>query len=108
MKHSAKLFIAAAALAAAAPMTVLADDVSDGKALFTSATCAACHDAESNTQKVGPGLAGIKDGKLPSGKDATDANIMAVINDGEGAMPAFGERLNDDEKAKLLTYLKTL
>ncbi len=67
-----------------------------------------CHNTDSAERKVGPGLAGIKDGKMPSGKEATDENLLAIINDGGGGMPAYAEILTDDEKTKLVAYMKTL
>ena len=106
MKQSATLFIGAAALALASPFA-FADAVSDGAAAFGS-KCAVCHNTDSAERKIGPGLAGIKDGKLPSGKEATDENILAVINQGGNGMPAYESILTDEEKTVLVAYLKTL
>ena len=107
MKQSARLFIGAAALALAVPFTAMADDVSDGAAAFGS-KCAVCHNADSAERKIGPGLAGIKNGKLPSGKEATTENILAIINQGGNGMPAYESILTDAEKTVLVAYLKTL
>jgi mono/diheme cytochrome c family protein len=107
LKQSARLFIGAAALALALPFAAMADDVSDGASAFT-AKCAVCHNADSAERKVGPGLAGIKNGKMPSGKEATVENIMAIINTGGNGMPAYESILTEDEKAALVAYLKTL
>ena len=107
MKHSARLFIGAAALALAVPFTAMADAVSDGAAAF-GAKCAVCHNADSADRKIGPGLAGIKNGKLPSGKEATTENIMTVINQGGNGMPAYESILTAEEKTALVAYLKTL
>ncbi len=102
----AKFWLAMAALAVVIPAAARAD-AAEGKELFES-KCAVCHNADSKDKKIGPGLAGIKDGKLPSGKDATDENIMANINKGGNGMPAFEKLLTDDEKASLVAYVKTL
>ncbi len=107
MKLSARLFIGAAALALVVPFAAMADDVSDGATAFGS-KCAVCHNADSADRKVGPGLAGIKNGKLPSGKEATTENIMAVINQGGNGMPAYESILTAEEKTALVAYLKTL
>jgi mono/diheme cytochrome c family protein len=107
LKQCARLFIGAAALALALPFAALADDVSDGAAAFAS-KCAVCHNADSAERKVGPGLAGIKNGKLPSGKEATTENIMTVINQGGNGMPAYESILTAAEKTALVAYLKTL
>lgn len=106
MKQSATLLIGAAALALTSPFAY-ADAVSDGATAFGS-KCSVCHNADSAERKIGPGLAGIKDGKLPSGKDATDENIMVIINQGGNGMPAYESILTDEEKTSLVAYLKTL
>ena len=100
------LWTAALAVAIAAPLAQ-AQSADDGKEIFDT-KCAVCHNADSKDKKIGPGLAGIKDGKLPSGKDATDENMMENINKGGNGMPAFEKLLSDDEKASLIAYMKTL
>lgn len=107
MKQTARLFIGAAALALVVPFAALADDVSDGAAAFAS-KCAVCHNTDSSERKIGPGLAGIKDGKMPSGKEATTENILAIINGGGNGMPAYESILTAEEKTALVAYLKTL
>lgn len=107
MKHPVQLFFAVAALALASPFAAAADEASDGANVFAG-KCAACHNTDSADQKVGPGLLGVKDGKMPSGKDATDENLMTIINDGGNGMPAYASLLTDEEKAQLVAYLKTL
>jgi hypothetical protein len=47
----------------------------------------------------------IRAGRLPSGRDATDANILQSLEKGQGRMPAFAG-LSAQEKADLLQYLK--
>ena len=70
--------------------------------------CSICHNADSTEKKIGPGLKGIKDGKLPSGKDATHENVLDNINNGGGGMPAFEKLLTDEEKANVIAYVLTL
>ena len=70
--------------------------------------CSICHNADSTEKKIGPGLKGIKDGKLPSGKDATDENLLDNINNGGGGMPAFEKLLTDEEKADVIAYVLKL
>ena len=102
-----KLFAAASALLLCAPVLSAAGDAAAGKTLF-EAKCAVCHNADSKDKKIGPGLAGIKDGKLPSGKDATHDNILANLNKGGNGMPAFEKLLTDEEKENLIAYIMTL
>lgn len=107
MKHPAQLFIAVVALALASPFAAFADDAADGATVFAG-KCGVCHNTDSADRKIGPGLVGIKDGKMPSGKDASDENLMAIINDGGNGMPAYASLLTDDEKTQVVAYLKTL
>jgi cytochrome c len=99
-------WMAALALAAlTAP--VYAADAANGEEIFET-KCGVCHNADSKDKKIGPGLAGIKDGKLPSGKDATDEAMTENLNKGGNGMPAFEKLLSDEEKADLIAYMKTL
>ena len=82
-------------------------DAEKGGALFET-KCSVCHFSDSKEKKIGPGLAGIKDGKLPSGKDATEENIITNLNEGGGGMPAFEKLLTDEEKDHIVVFLKTL
>lgn len=99
-----------AALAAAAALiapSAFGADAAVGKELFET-KCVVCHNADNKDKKIGPGLAGIKDGKLPSGKDATEANITENLNKGGNGMPAFEKLLSDEEKADVVAYVLTL
>ena len=107
MKQTARLFIGAAALALAVPFAAMADAVSDGATAF-GAKCAVCHNADSADRKIGPGLAGMKNGKMPSGKESTTENILKIISEGGNGMPAYESILTADEKTALVAYLKTL
>jgi mono/diheme cytochrome c family protein len=82
-------------------------DAAAGKELFSS-KCALCHNTDSTEKKIGPGLKGIKDGKLPSGKEATCENILKNLNEGGGGMPAFEKLLSEEEKANVVTFVMTL
>jgi len=84
-----------------------AGDAAKGKEVYEQ--CGVCHNADSDEKKMGPGLKGLyKKEKMANGQKPTDANIMALINKGKGAMPAFAEVLTAEEKTDLLAYLKTL
>jgi mono/diheme cytochrome c family protein len=84
-----------------------AGDAAKGKAIFET-KCGLCHNADSKDKKIGPGLKGIKDGKLPSGKDATHDNLMENLNKGGGGMPAFDKLLSAEEKEDVVAYVMTL
>ena len=96
-------------LAAGSATALLAatGDAAKGKEAF--AQCAVCHNADSTEKKFGPGLKGLfKKDKLADGKKPTEANIRARIDDGGNGMPAYKETLDDQQKADLIAYLKTL
>lgn len=82
-------------------------DAAAGKELFDT-KCGICHNADSKDKKIGPGLQGVKDGKLPSGKDTTYANLLENLNKGGGGMPAFEKLITDEEKDNVIAYVKTL
>jgi mono/diheme cytochrome c family protein len=91
-------------------------DTAAGKVLF-EAKCAVCHSAGSKAQWVGPGLKGIKDGKLPSGRNATHDVILDQLNmGGRGllmtvngyGMPIFRDLLSTKQKEDIIAYVLTL
>jgi mono/diheme cytochrome c family protein len=83
-------------------------DAAAGKKVF-EAHCIDCHNADSKEEKVGPGLKGIKDGMLPSGRKANHDNVLNTIEEGIGdEMPAFGDVLSDREKEDVIAYVLTL
>jgi mono/diheme cytochrome c family protein len=82
-------------------------DPAKGKDVF-EAKCIVCHNPDSKDKKIGPGLQGVKDGKLPSGKDATHDTILQNVNNGGNGMPAFKELLTDEEKEDVVAYVLTL
>ena len=84
-----------------------AGDAVAGKALF-EVKCGVCHNADSTEKKIGPGLKSVKDGALPSGKNATHEAILEKLNAGGGGMPVFKELLTDKQKADIVAYLLTL
>jgi cytochrome c len=82
-------------------------DAAAGKELVDT-KCAICHNTDSKDKKIGPGLQGVKDGKLPSGKDTTYANLLDNLNKGGGGMPAFEKLITDEEKDNIIVYVMTL
>jgi mono/diheme cytochrome c family protein len=82
-------------------------DVSAGKDVF-EAQCISCHNADSVEAKDGPGLKGVKNGKLPSGKPATREAILDLVNKGRDAMPAFKESLSEEQRENVVAYVLTL
>jgi mono/diheme cytochrome c family protein len=62
----------------------------DGEAVFASAGCGSCHRFEpaGSAGTIGPPLDGI---------DLSKDEIATQVRNGGGGMPAFGDRLSDDE-----------
>lgn len=82
-------------------------DPAKGKEVFDQ--CSVCHSATTDEKKIGPSLKGLfKKPKLSNGQKPTEANVLAIIDKGKGAMPAYGDILTKEEKSHLLAYLKTL
>ena len=82
-------------------------DAAKGKEAFQQ-RCLVCHFEDSADKKIGPGLAGVKDGTLPSGKDTTSENVLENLNKGGNGMPAFEQMLSEEEKANIVAYVLTL
>jgi len=74
------------------------------------ANCAPCHEQALPGLKVQPPqLEGLfQKKKLPSGAPATDAQVRRTIMRGRGTMPAFDQRLSDEDLKDLLSYLHNL
>ena len=82
-------------------------NVAAGKDVF-EAQCISCHNADSTDAKDGPGLKGVKNGKLPSGAKATHDTVLDIINKGREVMPSFKETLSEQEKESVIAYVLSL
>jgi mono/diheme cytochrome c family protein len=78
-----------------------------GKTVFDN-NCAECHYPDSREEKVGPGLQGVKEGKLPDGRPATREKLLDIINTGPAEMPSFKDRISEQEKEDVVAYVLTL
>jgi cytochrome c6 len=76
------------------------DQLAAGKAVFT-ANCGACHTlADAGTSgAVGPNLDELQ---------PTEAAVQQIVTGGRGAMPAFGDRLSEDEIESVAVYVSTV
>lgn len=72
--------------------------------------CASCHeDPPPDLKKQPPKLEGLfKAKRLPSGAPATDKQVRKTIIEGLRTMPAFDQRLSDQDLNDLIAYLHTL
>ena len=78
-----------------------------GKVIFQE-KCAECHNADNKETKDGPGFAGVKNGKLPSGRPATHEVILDLVTKGQESMPAFKELLSEQQREDVVAYVMTL
>ena len=101
------LTILGLALAAGLPMTAFQGDAKKGESVFDN--CSVCHNSDSTETKIGPGLKGLfKREKLVNGKPVNEANVKALITEGSGGMPPFGDALSNEDKDNVIAFLKTL
>lgn len=71
--------------------------------------CARCHHANDERSLRGPGLQGLYKRKyLQSGAPANDDRVADVIMHGHGLMPAFENKIDEQQLKDLLAYLHTL
>jgi mono/diheme cytochrome c family protein len=94
-------------LTAGLPLTAFDGDAKKGEAAFEN--CSVCHNSDSTETKIGPGLKGVfKREKLVNGKPVNEANIKALITEGSGGMPPFGDSISSEDKDNIIAFLKTL
>ena len=87
---------------AANPEVVAAAGGVDGAAVFGQ-RCAGCHGGD-GSGGIGPRLAG---GRVVANFPDPQEQI-AVVTNGRGGMPAFGERLTPEEIAAVVDYTRTV
>jgi cytochrome c len=101
------LTLASVGLLLTAGLPLTAADAKKGEAAFEN--CSVCHNSDSTETKIGPGLKGLfKREKLVNGKPVNEANIKALITEGSGGMPPFGDSITSDDKDNIIAFLKTL
>ncbi len=101
------LTLASLGLLLAAALPLSAADAKKGETAFDN--CSVCHNADSTEVKIGPGLKGLfKREKLVNGKPMNEANVKALITEGSGAMPPFGDAISSEDKDNIIAFLKTL
>ncbi|HZL57673.1 MAG TPA: cytochrome c [Bryobacteraceae bacterium] len=102
-----KCLLLAAAAAGVICATPDKGSVERGKIVFDN-SCADCHYPDSRDEKVGPGLQGVKDGKLPDGRPATHDKLLDILNTGPAEMPSFKDRISEQDKEDVIAYVLTL
>lgn len=72
--------------------------------------CDRCHEPYSTRGKKGPGLKGVFKNKYLSlsGLPANDDRVTDIIRLGRKEMPAYSQKLSDQDVQDLLAYMHTL
>lgn len=90
------------------PLAQLTPQEAGGYEVYRTA-CSGCHYADREESLRGPGLQGLyRKPYLPSGAPANDDRVTAAIVYGRNIMPAFGNKLDDQQLQDLIAYLHTL
>jgi cytochrome c6 len=71
------------------------------------AKCQMCHGPDGAGSVVGKKL-GAKDLRLPDVTKLPDAQLFDLTKNGRNKMPAFDQKLSDDEIKSVLKYVRTL
>ena len=110
MKKGSKrlgVFVTAGMLTIAGGTAAWSADAKAGKATYEK-LCVSCHAADG---KGNPGMAKAMKGLDIVGKDTQakkDDQLLKVIVEGEGKMPASGKNLSKQEQANVLAYVRSL
>jgi mono/diheme cytochrome c family protein len=91
----------------AASTTCSAFGQSGGAPSVFKTNCISCHAADGRGSAVGKSLHAV-DFHSPQVQQQSDAQLADVIDKGRGNMPAFGSRLDKDQAAELVKYVRSL
>jgi mono/diheme cytochrome c family protein len=90
--------------------TASADPLTDGAQVYKE-RCVLCHGAEGKGDGVGAAGLNPKPRNHTDGsymKTRTDADLIGVITNGKGQMPAWGKILTEQQIQHVLVYVRTL
>lgn len=93
----------ARAAAPSNPAASTAATTQAGEQVFTH-NCAQCHSVMQGQYSFGPNLY-HETRKTPR---KSPSQLRAIIQNGKGKMPPFGQKLSETEKNELVAYLKSL
>jgi mono/diheme cytochrome c family protein len=82
-------------------------DADRGKQLFQDQNCSKCHPTVAKKKGFGPDLYGIFDPQI-HGHRMSQGDVVYQIRHGGGKMPPYGKRINDQQMADIVAYLKSL
>jgi mono/diheme cytochrome c family protein len=73
-----------------------------------TAKCKVCHGADGLGATLVGKMAKIVSFKDPSVINAPDADLIAIVKNGKNKMPAFANKLTDDQIASTIAFIRTL
>ncbi|NLE79247.1 MAG: cytochrome c, partial [Rhodococcus sp.] len=77
--------------------TETTEETADGKSVFSN-NCSVCHGFDGTGGNGGPSIAQVSDKDL----------VVKTVTDGRGGMPAFGDRLSDEEIEAVADHVVSL
>jgi mono/diheme cytochrome c family protein len=92
---------------AAAGLAQDSGKTSPGQQVFQS-RCVTCHGADGSGNTMMGKQLQAKDLRSPEVQKLSPREMKQVVSSGQGNMPAFGDRLSDDEIAQVVAYVRTI
>jgi cytochrome c6 len=105
MNHKLASFMLIASVAI--PVASYADATPDGAVTY-KAKCAMCHGPDGAGQTPTGKSMKVRDLRSADVQKMSDAELMKVIADGKGKMPAYKAKLGSDEIQALVTLIRNL
>ena len=78
-----------------------------GERLFKN-QCASCHSGNGSSSSQIARRQGMRDLRDPAVQALTDKELLNIISDGKGHMPAYGKYLQPEQLSGLVRYLREL
>jgi len=100
-----RLALVSLALALAVPTIAVAQG--SGADTF-KAKCAMCHGADGSASTGMGKTMGLKPLSSPEVQGMSEADLVTLITNGKGKMPAYKGKLTDDQIKAVAAYVKTL
>ena len=98
-----KTAILALLITTAMPLAAAADN-----AAVYKAKCAACHGADGAGQTPMGKKMNLRDLRSPEVQKQSNVELLKIVTDGKGKMPAYKTKLSADELKGLVEYLREL
>lgn len=76
--------------------------------LYKSKTCAACHGADGKGATPMGQKTSARDFHSPDVQKQTDQELFDVVKNGKNKMPAYKDKLSDDQIKELVKYAREL